>query len=418
MYDLHTQLADLRRRMAAASARAEREAEVRRKEEEQRRAAKAVPIEQVLDGRVVQTPQGAHFETVRLWQRVQRHGGVEIGELAGLPPDLLTALLDQPTSVSPPERWAFLDTETTGLAGGAGTSAFLVGVGRITAAGFQVTQFFMRDHGDEPSMLHALADALADVETLITYNGKAFDVPLLETRYRMARARPPFARMAHLDLLYGARRLWRLRLESCRLVELESRILGFEREGDIAGDLIPLLYFEYLRSKEAWRLTPVFLHNALDIVTLACLTAIVPWAFRCPEEVPLAHGTEMVGLARWLRKEEKPEEALALMRRGVKKGLPEPLLWRCLWDIAMLEKKLRREDAARTVFTELASCPNEFQCGALEELAKYYEHREKNYRMALEMTESALAICATPELQRRRERLRRLAAGPRNARLL
>jgi uncharacterized protein YprB with RNaseH-like and TPR domain len=405
--------------MAAASARAGREAEIRRRQEEQRRgAADGISIEQALDGRVVPTRHGAHFETVRCWQRHQRHGGVEIGELAGLPHDLLTALLEERALASPPERWAFLDTETTGLAGGTGTSAFLVGVGRITRQGFHVTQFFMRDHGDEPSMLQAVSDALGDADTLITYNGKAFDVPLLETRYRLSRAKPPFSRMAHLDLLYGARRLWRLRLESCRLVELEARILGFEREGDIAGDLIPLLYFEYLRSKEAWRLAPVFLHNALDIVTLACLTAIVAWAFRAPDEVPLAHGTEMVGLARWLRKEDKPEEALALMRRGVDKGLPEPLLWRCLWDIAVLEKKLRREDAARAVFSELASCPNEFQAGALEELAKYYEHREKNYSMALEMTESALAIRATPELQRRRERLLGRAASPRNGRLL
>lgn len=378
----------------------------------------AARLEQVLNGNVIETGRGAHFQTVRSWDRYQRHGGVEIAELAALPPDLLSALLEDAAPPSTPERWAFLDTESTGLAGGTGTCAFLVGIGRITPSGFQVTQYFMRDYGDEPSMLDSVTEALDGVDTLVTYNGKAYDIPLLETRYRLARLKPPFARLAHLDLLYGARRLWRLQLDSCRLVELECQILGFEREGDIAGDLIPYVYFEYLRSKQAWRVAPVFLHNALDIVTLACLTAIVPWAFRSPEEAPLAHGAEMVGLARWLRREEKLVESLALLRRGVDKGLPEPLLWRTLWDIALLEKKLRREDAAVSVFTELAGCRNGYQAAALEELAKYYEHREKNYAMALDFTESALALGDSPELRKRRERLQRLAARPRSARLL
>ena len=111
---------------------------------------------------------------------------------------------------------------------------------------------------------------------MITYNGRAFDQPLLETRYRLNRARPPFAAIEHLDLLYGARRLWKLRFESCRLVDLENQILGVERQGDLPGALIPYVYFEYLRTRQAARLLPVFQHNAIDILTLACLTGIVP----------------------------------------------------------------------------------------------------------------------------------------------
>ena len=90
----------------------------------------------------------------------------------------------------------------------------------------------MRDYGEEASLLARLAEHLAHFDVLITYNGKSYDQPLLETRFRMARARHPFDRMEHLDLLFGARRLWKLRLESCRLVDLENRILGVEREGD------------------------------------------------------------------------------------------------------------------------------------------------------------------------------------------
>src|ERR1700693_4669504 len=106
----------------------------------------------------------------------------------------------------------------------------------------------------------------------------------------MGRARPPCTRMEPLDLLFGARRLWKLRLESCRLVDLENRILGVERQGDLPGEMIPYCYFEYLRTRTAFRLVPIFHHNALDILSLACLTAIVPLAFRSPEDAVLRAG--------------------------------------------------------------------------------------------------------------------------------
>src|SRR5262249_11202186 len=161
-----------------------------------------------------------------------------------------------------------------------------------------VRQFFMRDYGEEASLLRALHEHLEQFDVLVTYNGKAYDQPLLETRYRMARARVPFSRLGHLDLLHGARRLWKLRFDSCRLVELENQILGVEREGDLPGEMIPYVYFEYLRTREAFRLVPILHHNAIDILTLACLTAIVPLAFSDPESAPIRHGAEMLGLAR------------------------------------------------------------------------------------------------------------------------
>src|SRR5437660_3869337 len=131
-------------------------------------------------------------------------------------------------------------------------------------------------------------------------------------------------------------RLLKLRFVSCLLVELENQILGVEREGDLPGELIPYVYFEYLRTREAFKLLPIFHHNAIDILTLACLTGIVPWAFHSPETAQLSHGAEMVGLARWLRRAEQFENALALFRRGVERGLRDDLLFRTLWDIAAL----------------------------------------------------------------------------------
>lgn len=375
-------------------------------------------VEEYLSGEEVATTAGTHFESVRVWERHRRHGSMDISTLAELPADLLEAISDGDIRNSPPGRWAFLDTETTGLAGGTGTYAFLVGVGHIAPEGFRLKQFFMRDLGEEASLLDALNAHLANFDVLITYNGKTYDQPLLETRFRMARMRPPFARMRHLDLLHGARRLWKLRFESCRLVELENQVLGVEREGDLPGEMIPHVYFEYLRTREAFRVAPIFHHNAIDILTLACLTGIVPWAFRSPAEAPIHHGADVVGLARWLRAMERFEEAIELFRRAIAMNLSDELLFRTMWDTALLEKRLGRPSGALTLLSDLAAARNPFRAAALEELAKHYEHRERNYEMALEMTRAALTLEDTAELRHRETRLLKRIEKPRPRRLL
>lgn len=374
-------------------------------------------IHELMHGEIVTTAHGEHFETERVWERHRRHGSVGIADLALLPEDLLDPLTGGAIARAHPTKWAFLDTETTGLAGGTGTYAFLIGVGSIDASGFRLRQFFMRDYGEEASLLSRLAEYLEPFDVLVTYNGKAYDQPLLETRFRMARSRHPFDRMAHLDLLFGARRLWKLRLESCRLVDLENRILGVEREGDLPGELIPYVYFEFLRSQRAFKLVPIFHHNAIDILSLACLTAIVPFAFRSPDDADLLHGADWIGLARWLAQAGREEEALRLLRRAVAMGLPDQLLFRTLWDIAGLERRAGRADAALGVVTELAASRNPYRVRALEALAKHYEHRERNYAMALEMTRTALQLEDTPQIRRREERLKGRLNGPKRLQL-
>lgn len=373
--------------------------------------------DEYMSGEVVETPCGTHFETEKLYPRQRRHGIMDLSNLHELPDDLLQPLLEGFTRKVPPARWAFLDTETTGLATGPGTYAFLIGVGRICQDGFRVRQFFMRDFSEEPSLLHALNEHLADFEILITYNGKSYDQPLLETRFLMARRKPPFARLAHLDLLFGARRIWKLRLERCRLVDLENEILGVIREGDLPGEMIPYVYFEYLRSRQARHLVPIFHHNAMDILTLACLTGIVPWAFRAPEEAPLSHGADWLGLARWLLNAGRQTEALCLLRKAVEMRLPDELLFRALWDIATLEKRMGHYDAAVAALNDLATPQNPYRVQALEELAKHYEHRERNYEMALECTRNALRLKESEPLLRRAARLKERLSRPQAQRL-
>ncbi len=403
--DIQEQLSALRQRIAQIDARYE---------------TKPQPpkfVENLLSGQVVETEQGRHFETEKLHPIDTRHGNVEISTLFELPPDLLNLISSGAIPDSHPTRWAFLDTETTGLAGGTGTYAFLIGVGSIDAQGFRVRQFFMREYSEEASQLAALARYLEPFDVLITYNGKSYDQPLLETRFRMSRARHPFARMQHVDLLYGARRLWKLRMESCKLTHLESQVLGIEREGDVPGSLIPYIYFEFVRTGRAAKLVPVFHHNVLDIVSLACLTAIVPEAHRAPEKISFRHGADHLGLARWLQQAGRQDEALKLFQRAIDKGLPDHLLFKTMLELALLHKKQSNETASLQLFTELTESPNPCRARAYEELAKYYEHRERNYAMALEMATSARQESDTEEARHREDRLRLRLRGGKAARL-
>lgn len=425
MLDVEEQLVRLRQRVAAIDRKYARREDRR---ELQPPPSTRLPgrsrIEEWSDGQVVANPFGAHFQYEKTFRSHKQHGSADIGALAELPCDLLDALSGNEITACSPERWAFLDTETTGLAGGSGTYAFLIGVGRITQEGFTVRQYFMREYAEERSVLHALEEHLAEFDVLITYNGRSYDQPLLETRYRMHRSPPPFSRLnGHLDLLHGARRLWKLRLENCRLVQLEQEILGVHREGDLPGELIPYVYFEYLRSQEAQRLVPIFHHNAMDILTLACLTAIVPVAFRSTDaqslsRVGVGHGAELASLGRWLRKAGELERSLELTKRAVDAGLPDALLFRALWDVAALEKKLGRPFEAVRLYVELAGCRNDYRVPALEELAKFYEHEERNYGLALDFTEQALGFLCSDALLHRKRRLEMRLARPRARKLL
>lgn len=367
--------------------------------------------EAILPGREMENEYGRYFLSEKLFPAHRRHGSVELSRLAELSAELPAQISHNQIAPCLPRRWAFLDTETTGLAGGTGTCAFLVGVGALEETGFRVRLFFMRDYEEERAMLAGLSEWLGNFQLLITYNGKAYDAPLLDTRYRLARLPSPLQHLAHLDLLFAARRLWRLRLQTCRLVELEKEILGVEREGDLPGEMIPYYYFEYLRTREAFRLVPLFHHNVMDILSLAALTAVVLPVFSAPETAPLRHGEDLLGLARWLRRNESQPEALALYRRAVQEGLADQNLFPALWEIGQIEKKLGRLDQAIAGWRDLAQTKNPFQLQALEELAKHYEHSERNYPKALEMVEAALAVEKLPDFERRRRRLERKTAS-------
>lgn len=281
-----------------------------------------------------------------------------------------------------PERLVFLDTETTGLSGGTGTYVFLVGVGRFVGRDFLLRQFFMRHPGDERSLLTGLSDALRGAGGLVTYNGRSFDVPLLDTRYRMHAQTFP-APPTHIDLLSPARAIWKHRLPDCSLGTIERMVLGVSRGLDAPGWMIPQLYFDYLRTRRVDDLAAVFEHNRTDILTLARLTAIVQ-AYETGQDHPAdAIDRLAVALHRW--RSQGSASALDDLRSGwAILTIPATLRLRALRELSVALKRQRRHAEAQMIWQgALADPSRDIRLYAAEELAKHLEHRARDHELAL-----------------------------------
>jgi len=218
----------------------------------------------ILGASVKRNRHGEHL-SLHCWHGGQAPCIPEAAALKLLAPEAPEEVLDG-------QQWLFLDTETTGLMGGTGTYPFLVGLAWWEGGGLEVEQLFMREYSEERSVLAALAERLAERPVLVTFNGKSFDWPLLETRYRMTRSITPPVLRAHLDFLHPARNLWRLRLGSVRLSQLERHVLGWDRGADLVSELIPRIYLDFVRHGHANALVPVFQHNQMDLRGLAGLS--------------------------------------------------------------------------------------------------------------------------------------------------
>jgi uncharacterized protein YprB with RNaseH-like and TPR domain len=254
-----------------------------------------------LPGEEIETPAGAAFRIEAKYPFDYQHGRRRLDELSSFRPDFAARVAKDPSlgEIGLTDL-VFLDTETTGLVGGAGTIAFLVGIGVFSDEGFQLSQYFLRDPGEEKSMLLALEQDLSRRGAFVTYNGRTFDVPLLEMRFNVgARKRWPLTRWPHFDLLYPSRRLWRRTLPDCRLGTVETQVLNVQRtDEDVPGELIPGMYLDYLRSRDATQMRKVVYHNAVDILSLVGLTAEI---LQRHDEggVPELEPGEALGLARW-----------------------------------------------------------------------------------------------------------------------
>ncbi|HEY2735243.1 MAG TPA: ribonuclease H-like domain-containing protein [Polyangiales bacterium] len=315
------------------------------------------------------------------------------GTLALLTGDASLADLDA-------SRALFLDTETTGLAGGTGTVAFLVGLARFDEGAFTIEQLIVPELGRERPVLSRLAECIAGASCLVTYNGKSFDWPLLRTRYVLNRMTPP-PLAAHVDLLHAARAVWKERLASVRLTEVEREILRFEREHDIPGSEIPARYFAYLRDGAAERLSPVLEHNQNDLIALAALLGAL--ITRCEQVEALEHAGDALAFGKLALRARDPAHALrcaraALIASGAHESLSVPsgageslslkaerdLARRALLFASEIEKKRGDSGRAATLLEHALTHTSDLPLRAAIHvaLAKLYEHDRRELAAA------------------------------------
>ncbi|MET0554469.1 MAG: ribonuclease H-like domain-containing protein [Vicinamibacteria bacterium] len=374
------------------------------------------PIEILFpNGRVVENDRGTFFLLEQDQHLDTWHGNVCLSRFLGVDPAAVPVLSGDPAHAGfDLHRAVFLDTETTGISGGAGTAAFLVGVGFVRDDRFVVRQYVMRDYEEEAALLGALAEDLRGFRHLVTYNGRTFDLPLLETRYRLCRTRYPLARAVHLDLLAPARRLWKQRLVSCRLQSLERSLLSLERHEDVPGEEIPRIYFDYVRRRDGRALARVLEHNRLDVVSLAAVAVLASeWVHEDRAEDP----RDVFSLGRVYEGALLYERSEALYQRVVDQHAG-PMRVASLVRLAVRSRRRGDHDTALRLWREAAAAGS---ARAWRELAVHHEHRGRDLPAALDAADRGLGAVdsrvggarrLTVDLQRRRTRLlRRLQAA-------
>jgi uncharacterized protein len=346
-------------------------------------------------GAGIATNQYGQHVLVRNW-----FSSPEFAEISEVSLELLSRNRDETlsrrtrTALADPSKWLFLDTETTGLAGGTGTYAFLIGLAWWDAGALQVEQFFMRDFGEEHAILHELAARIAERPVLVTFNGKSFDWPLLENRFTMTRSIPVPRLAAHLDLLHPARALWKLRLGSVRLVELERHVLnasrlGWHRQDDVLAALIPQHYFDYLRGGPAEPLAAVVRHNQMDLRGLAALVGKIDELLTSDNDHEV-ESLDLFGLSRFLQRRGDRQRAHSACSQAIDLGLPKEYDGQARRDLALLAKRRGEHDKAAALWHQLLKDERN-GAHACEQLAVYYERRRKNFQRALEFAQLGLA---------------------------
>jgi uncharacterized protein len=383
-----------------------------------------------LGGDVVERDGGALIVVDRFYPADHHHGLLRIGDVPGralAAAEELTLLGGVPEPLdAPPRALLFVDLETTGLSGGAGTYAFLVGCGFFEPHGFRVTQYVMPAYQHERPLLAQVEALVRASAGLVSYNGKSFDVPVLETRYQFNRLSPPFEGLAHVDMLHPARRFWRgapmaagawPETDSCRLATLERTLFGVRRLGDVPGFEIPARYFGFIRSGDAAPLEPVLEHNRLDLVSLAALTARALQLLKgAPRSSTSAR--ESLGAGRLLDRAGRSAEAMtcyedAIDRTAGERGPDVPAIrGEALRALATgLRRSGRHADAACAwqAVVEDRRAPAAIRREALEALAIHFEHRARDLDQARRFATLSLAErVGTRRMEGGRHRLTRI----------
>lgn len=326
------------------------------------------------DGRLIETSNGTTVVCDAAFSGIDIDTARQLMSQAGISQDI--------------ESTIFVDTETTGLAGGTGTHVFLVGLGRFGPGGFNVRQYFLRHPGEERALLEAIEQDVRDSSCLVTYNGRSFDIPMLETRFRMHHRACEFPDQ-HLDLLHPARAVWKHRLPGCSLGTVERDVLGVTRVDDAPGWMIPQMYFDYLQSRRVETLRNVFNHNRQDIVSLARLAGLLHGyqaGLMSPERP-----TDRLGVALIQLRMGDVERAMPVIATECHSPLvPAALRVRAVREASTVLKRSRRYPEAILLWERcLTDASRAIRMLAAEELAKHMEHRSRDHRAALELARKA-----------------------------
>ena len=286
-------------------------------------------------------------------------------------------------------RCLFLDTETTGLSGGAGTVAFLVGVGWVDGDALVIEQYMLREYADEPALIDRLSRRMADFDSVCTFNGRNFDMPLLEARFTMNRMRERWKALENLDLLAPSRRAWKLRLGSCRLSRIETEILGLSREGDLPGSEVPARFFEFIKTGDESLLDDIVAHNRQDVATLAALLVRLCAVNDRPQA--LTDQRDQFSMGRTLERLGELKPAREMYRVS---AIPRPagtlaslggerIAGMANWRLYLLCRRSHDWEGARDVLLQMLN-RRQMPGAACTALAKLYEHRFHDCARALD----------------------------------
>lgn len=346
-------------------------------------------IGQWVDGKEVKNEFGSFFLSENDFCENYLHGNISLLHGDSIPPTVFAWVgKDEGLENLTLKHALFLDTETTGLAGGTGTVPFLVGIGYFKNQEFIIEQYFIRDYHEEKAMLEALKKRLSLFDALVTFNGKSYDINLLTSRFIIHKLSNQLVRMPHLDLLHAVRRLYKRRLTDCSLVNIEDKILGLQRVDDVPGFAIPGFYFDYLRTGQGHRLGSVFKHNRLDILSLAALAAHIGNVYKEPDN-HLIHELDWYSLGRSFEAIDLLEQAIDCYETALRRAHANHLETEIRRSLSLAYKRSNQWTKAIEQWTILIQ-NGPYQSYPYEELAKYYEHHQQDNKTAMLWVNRAL----------------------------
>jgi uncharacterized protein len=370
-----------------------------------------LPIEKLLKGETISTPEGETFLVEKHFPSDFRYGEMSLSEILDLPtyPAHLLSR-DERLKNLDLRRTVFIDTETTGLTGGTGTVAFLIGLGFFQEDTFLIRQLFMRDYSEERASLGLLKKMLEPFQFLITFNGRHYDIPLLETRFILSRTPSGIKEMPNFDLLFPSRKIWKGAYDNCRLVTLETNLLGMRREDDIPSEWIPQLYFDYLRTGDARKIHGVFEHNQMDILAMVGLTGRIHLVYHDPQAARPRKGIEHFALGRLFWDHGSIEKAIPCFEVALNR-CDDDLAWEVMKWLSRAFKKTGQREKARSLWEEMTTWRLKKDSFPYVELAKHHEHRLKDLEKAVAYVDKALdpaLFHPAGEIERLHHRRRRL----------